>query len=385
MSGKAKVNYPHRIGRVTLRLDKGDYLQARWQIENTKYSLSFGKHAPDQEHYAIAKCQAIDSDITYERFDTTLSKYRGVTRNAPIAPKAEIVIEPLNLKQIWEAYKSVAEGRIAASTLLNKWRPLDRAIATADKDALDPKYPERFYAHCLETYSAGTVWGFKSALMAAVNMAIETDKLDKNRYKTMLPRIVPKGASETSCQAFTVNELTYILDSFVQSKYWHYVKFVSLTGCRTEEAIALEWSDICLRNDRQQLYVSFNKAYTCGELRGTKTGIERLFPCNDDVISFLQSIPSKGSHRLVFPSVTGKYLNQSNFLRRHWQPIVLKLVESEKVSRYLPCYNLRHTYITQLVRAGIDAATVAAWVGNSTDTILSNYYASDRELIPPIL
>ncbi len=175
MSGKA-VKYPHRIGRLTLRLDRRDYLQARWQIENAKYSLSFGKHTLDRERYAIDKCQEIDKDIRYERFDNTLAKYRSITRNIPVAPKAKIVIEPLNLKHIWEAYKSVIEGRIAASTLLNKWRPLDRAIATADKDALNPKYPELFYAHCLEMYSAGTIWGFKSALMAAVNMAIEEER-----------------------------------------------------------------------------------------------------------------------------------------------------------------------------------------------------------------
>jgi integrase len=384
VSIQPRVEYPHKVGRLTLRLDKGKYLQARWQIENAKYSLSFGKHTPDKEQYAIDKSQEIDKDIRYERFDTTLSKYNRVTRTVPIAPKAEIVIEPLNLKHIWEAYKSVTEERIAASTLRSKWQRLDKAIATADKDALDPKYPERFYAHCLEIYSAGTIWGFKSALMAAVNMAIETDRLDKNRYKTMLSRIVPKGNSSTSCKAFTNSELTHILETFIESHYWYYLKFMSLTGCRTEEAIALEWSDIYCQGCEQP-YISFNKAYTCGELRGTKTGIERLFPCNPDTVSFLNSIPSKGNSLLLFPSLKNKHINQPNFLSRHWRPAVLKLVESNIVTSYLPCYNLRHTYITQLVRAGVDAATVAAWVGNSTNTILSNYYASNKEQIPPSL
>jgi integrase len=376
------ITYPHHIGRLTLRLTKSDYLEARWQIDNAKYSLSFGKHTLDRERYAIDKCEEIDKDLRYERFDPTLERYRRVTRQVPLVPKLTVTTEPYNLKHIWETYKALKEENIADSTKQNKWRSLDKAIESADYTALDPKYPDRFFAHCLDRYSAGTIWGFKSALMAAVNLAIETDKLDKNRYQKMLTRLVPKDESDTSCEAFTASELTEILNAFSSSHYWHYVRFISLTGCRTEEAIALTWDDIIQRSDDRQS-ISFNKAYTCGKLKGTKTGISRLFPCNSDTYSFLNSVPRTGQSNLVFPSIGGKHINQSNFLRRYWRPIVLRLVESQKVARYLPCYNLRHTYITHLIRAGVDAATVAAWVGNSTETILANYYASDRERVPP--
>ncbi|MEG4962735.1 MULTISPECIES: hypothetical protein, partial [unclassified Microcoleus] len=88
---------------------------------------------------------------------------------------------------------------------------------------------------------------------------------------------------------------------------------------------------------------------------------------------------------IVFPSVEGGYLNQDNFLNRQWRPVVIKLYQSGKISQYLPCYNLRHSFITRLIRDGYDPSTVAALVGNSPQVILDHYLAAKKDLTLPEL
>ena len=64
----------------------------------------------------------------------------------------------------------------------------------------------------------------------------------------------------------------------------------------------------------------------------------------------------------------------------------LNLVAAGKVSEYLPPYNLRHSWITRMIRAGLDIATVARLAGNKPDTIMKHYLAAKtQDLVLPDL
>ncbi|MEG5034607.1 Arm DNA-binding domain-containing protein [Microcoleus sp. AT3-D2] len=94
---------------------------------------------------------------------------------------------------------------------------------------------------------------------------------------------------------------------------------------------------------------------------------------------------SKRSKECFEPEEVRGYLNQDNFLNRQWRPVVIKLYQSGKISQYLPCYNLRHSFITRLIRDGYDPSTVAALVGNSPQVILDHYLAAKKDLTLPEL
>ncbi|QYO66762.1 hypothetical protein [Leptolyngbya sp. 7M] len=85
----------------------------------------------------------------------------------------------------------------------------------------------------------------------------------------------------------------------------------------------------------------------------------------------------------MFPAPKGGVLDTHNFLNRVWQPVVNALVEAGKVQQYLPQYNARHTFITLMLDAGVDAKDVARWVGNSPEIIYKHYAGNIRDLSVP--
>jgi integrase len=167
------------------------------------------------------------------------------------------------------------------------------------------------------------------------------------------------------------------------SYYTSYVKFLFSTGCRPEEAIALQWRHINVDCTR----IHFREAIPSDTgIRGeTKTGKTRTFPCNPKLQSLLEEIRPEYTKPkdLVFPGPRGNVIDSHNFLNRVWGPVVKALVDNGKVERYLPQYNIRHTFITLALEHGLDAKDVARLVGNSPEVIYRHYAGNKRELFVP--
>ena len=84
-------------------------------------------------------------------------------------------------------------------------------------------------------------------------------------------------------------------------------------------------------------------------------------------------------------ALKGEYIVQSNFNTNHFKPRIRKLVEERKITQELPCYNLRNSWITLMIKQGIDIATVAKLVGTSENMIIKNYWGSDDSMVLPII
>ncbi len=83
---------------------------------------------------------------------------------------------------------------------------------------------------------------------------------------------------------------------------------------------------------------------------------------------------------LVYYSVVYVEREDSN-----WCVVLKGLVEDKKVEKYLKPYALRHSFITRLVREGIDIKTVATLSGNSVQTIIKHYLAAKQDFDLPEL
>jgi len=70
-------------------------------------------------------------------------------------------------------------------------------------------------------------------------------------------------------------------------------------------------------------------------------------------------------------------------LNRIWKPLVEGLVKAGKVEKYLPQYNIRHTFITLALENGLDAKDVGRLVGNTPEIIYKHYASNKRELFVP--
>jgi len=296
----------------------------------------------------------------------------------------------LNLLLLWQRYKVAKKNLVAATTQKGDWPEVDRALNFVSPGCLKftASSASLFLAELLERYAASTVRKVLLYARAANHWAIEEELLTKNFYSRLFKNIPKSQKTGRSRKCFEKLEIEYILAAFASNEfvskfsvhphsyYRGYVEFLTLTGFRPEEAIALTWSDI--KNKR----IIVSRAYSQGILKETKTYETRSFPINSQLGKLFTDLPK--TQNLVFPSPEGGHINQHNFGERYWKPIVKKLVQADKIAKYLPTYNLRHSWITRMLRSGLDIATVAKLAGNKPDTIMKHYLAAKtQDLVLP--
>jgi integrase len=297
----------------------------------------------------------------------------------------------LNLLLLWQQYKIAKTNLVAPTTQKGDWPEVDRALNFVSPECLEfsASSATLLLTELLERYAASTARKVLLYARAANCWAIEEELLTKNFYSRLFKNIPKSQKNGRSRKCFEKHEIENILAAFasnefvskfsvvhLHSYYRGYVEFLALTGFRPEEAIALQWADI--KNGR----IIVSRAYSQGILKETKTYETRNFPINSQLDKLLKSLPR--AQNLVFPAPEGSYINQHNFGERYWKPIVKKLVATGKVGEYLPTYNLRHSWITRMLRSNLDIATVARLAGNKPDTILKHYLAArTQDLVLP--
>ena len=269
----------------------------------------------------------------------------------------------------------------------------DSCVDKVSKKALQLNQNDLLLSELLAIYSVGTLERVFANLKAACYLSVKQGQIDSNPFVGFKLPKRPKQRIE----CYEPSEIKIILEAFrsdeymskyariPHSYYYPYVKFVALTFCRPEDAIALTWLDIRVRSNG--IFINFSKAYSRGILKDGKTYEIRVFKCNQELIDFLKTITRRpNKHNLLFPTPKSKsYMDQRSWGRDVWKPLVSKLALLGKVHKYLKFYSLRHSGITRLVRAGVDVATIARLAGTSPEMILNNYLAAREDIdLPPM-
>ena len=137
-------------------------------------------------------------------------------------------------------------------------------------------------------------------------------------------------------------------------------------GLRREEALGLQWGDIQadrLTINRALAFLNNNQPDPVQDLK-TKSS-HRTVPIPTALRQILQETPHQGIH--VLTCTDGRPMTQIAF-RRMW----------DKVKRIAPCevrpHQLRHSYCSNLYRAGIDLKTAQYLMGHSTIQMTANLY-----------
>ena len=382
-----------QVGKVKVDIHGKSYRIRFTYPQGTRHSFSIARVSLEGWTTAIKAAQLIDRDIDLGDFDDTYARY-----SPKHAKKLEIAqaekLEKTSFVEIWEQYKDRNKDRIAKTTQRKKWKVFDRYLANTPKEVLTTDKAKEFIDYLLNIYARGTLDSLLTGtLYPAINEAIERDEIKSNDY----PSVKYKSKNKSNIECFEPDELKAIIEAFYSDEFSHpnsrfkhsyyapMVEFLALTGCRPSEAHALTWNDI--KRKKSKTFIRFNKAYTANTaMPHTKTREVRLFPCNQQLIDLLNQMPKiSNPNNLVFPSTNGGYISQTNFRNRTWNTVVKGLVKQGKVDRYLKPYAIRHSFITRMVREGVDVASIASLVGNSAKIILENYLASRKDFDLPEL
>lgn len=265
-----------------------------------------------------------------------------------------------------------------------------------------------------------------------------------NPFNTMRARIDAMDNAEKilnpddgPCDPFTLEELKKILDAFRRDSdlrhFWPLVGILASTGCRPTEACALRWSHVtglwegntigkvgvsrALKPELTGAPVRFamgvkkdkrNHSQADKRFRKTKTGsiktpkLMTLVPGYENLfemsIQALHPVGGDGSfafmelkewrNRLVFQGPRAseddfrKPYYWDNFSGRQWA----RALKAAGV-RYRRPYNLRHSYVTNMIQVGWERISdVARWIGDDEVTVRTHYSgvvdvpAADRRL-----
>ena len=148
--------------------------------------------------------------------------------------------------------------------------------------------------------------------------------------------------------------------------YGPMVVFAAATGLRPGEWIALEHRDL----DRVARVVYVRRAFAHGRLKSTKTRRSmRAVPLQAIALDALDRLPARPDTPLLFAAPRGGYLDLHNFRARDWKP-AQRAAGIEPLRRP---YDLRHTFATFALRAGISTFDLSRFMGASL-TMIDRHY-----------
>jgi integrase len=144
------------------------------------------------------------------------------------------------------------------------------------------------------------------------------------------------------------------------------VFFAAATGLRPAEWVALERRDV----DREARVVYVRRSFTKGRLKSTKTeASRRAAPLQTIALDAIERQPASRHNRLLFPGERGRYPDLHNFRDHHWKP-AQRAAGIEPLRRI---YDLRHTFATFALRAGISTFDLSRYMGASL-TMIDRHY-----------
>ena len=216
----------------------------------------------------------------------------------------------------------------------------------------------------MEGMSADYIGKIHGLMNFVFRQAVANELLIRNPAENLT---VPKGTTGHR-RAITEYERQYILEVADTDPRWVYFLFMLFCGLRPSEAAELKGMDI--QGDRLHI-------------RGTKTAAaDRIVPIPEYLLG---RIPDTPPFDYLF-QVRGHKLTTSN--RRRWWTAFLRqlnvaagcrvyrnqLIPPYPIADDLTPYCLRHTYCSDLCRAGVDIRAAQKLMGHANISITANIY-----------
>ena len=214
-------------------------------------------------------------------------------------------------------------------------------------------------------YSASTIKRARMLYIALFDTAIENELCFKNPFKSKFTQ--PPRGSAGSHRALSPDEVDLILR--VPHRFQLAVLVMLYAGLRRGEVLALSSDDI----DLSAGLIHVNKAVRFDSNQPilsdpkTEAGVRSV-----PVLSALR--PYLEQHTgLIAPSASGSIMSEVAF-RRAWQSYIAALSAAAGHPVNIRPHDLRHTYCTMLVDAGVPLKQAMAWLGHADEKMIMRVY-----------
>src|SRR5205809_3591257 len=200
------------------------------------------------------------------------------------------------------------------------------------------------------------------ALRQVLHRAVAWGMIDVNPAKVGVDNPVRRRKEQHPFESWAELEA---LAAAIGPRYGPMILFAAATGLRPADWIALEKRDV----DREERVVYVRRSFTRGELKIPKTEAStRAVPLQARALDALDRINSNGSP-LLFPGERGGYLDIHHFRPYQWRPAQ----KSAGINPIRRVYDLRHTFATFALRAGISTFDLSRYMGASL-TMIDRHY-----------
>jgi integrase len=208
-------------------------------------------------------------------------------------------------------------------------------------------------------------YGIVQALRQALEAAVRWGYLSQNPAKLAGRNRQP---APRAVRVFTRDELDAVAAE-LSPMYAPLPIFAAATGLRPEEWQALQRRDV----DRRAGVVNVLRTVSDGEVvELAKTNVSRRqVPLSRRALTALDALPARLDSALIFRAPKGGLLNLDNFRRRQWTPAV----EASRVQTPARIYDLRSTFASDALAAGVSVFELARVMGTSVRMIERHYGA----------
>ncbi len=255
---------------------------------------------------------------------------------------------------------------------------------------------DELYTKLLEKVSARTAHHVHVVLGACLGAAVRTRKLSRNPMLELAK--IPSPGEADHGVALEAEQLCTLVQGFKGSVLYPIVAVLSFTGCRRNEALALQWRDLDPVKKTLRIERAIEETEAHGlRFKGPKTERgKRTIIIDDDLISLLLSVRERHQRikagipdgtapvdlslvalpddALMFPNPPARGAEFSFTQPRQPRCVTKEFARKARTLGFkLRLHDLRGTHATQLLNDGVGVHNVAARIGDDPAVLLRNY------------